>query len=500
MAREEHGLALAEGPQTTYNLGEEFLIYSGSTAKGINDVARSGKKYGYYLYEGEDLRGDELLKKGDKVVVKEILLKPLEDPHTRELPDAIREQLRREVVLQAQMRHRNLVRVHYSCITPTKLFIIREKIEGDTLADKCAKRPSESPALSFHEAGSYFNQLVSAVSFLHSQRVCHRGLTSDNCIIDKSGCLKIQDFGLAIVAEEGMCVTLCGSPLFWPPEMVANQIGRLAKAYNGAAMDVWSMGMILHCMLAGKVPKDMKRNTKDGEPSPVVLFLDEIHPEDETMEHVESAKDLIKRMLDPDPITRITIDGVVQHLRERPWCDIPYEEPSDSTVVAWEGSRHIDLTCEPMPGPYVPLSLFELVGTVNPVWMAQGPASQVRQTGDLTDTIEMKLSKYQVWRRLWEWEDVADIGPYDSLGIRLELRNWKEVEIQVRMCEVFVEREVATVVSVIVMSKTSWEDFRKIASEIKHRLKCDKISRAINAGNRFERVWGEHPEVDEEEK
>ena len=496
--REEHGLALAEGPLTTYNLGERFLIYSGSKAKGTS---------GYWLYEGETLRGDKLLKKGDKVVVKEILLKPIQDGQTRELPTAIRKQLHREIVLQAQIRHRNLVRVHYSCITPSKLFIIRDRIEGDTLADICAQRPNESPALSFHEAGSYFNQLVSAVSFLHSRRptVCHRGLTSDNCIIDKSGCLKIQDFGLAIVAQEGMCVTLCGSPLFWPPEMVANEVGKPTNPYNGAAMDVWSMGMILHCMLAGKVPQDMKKNTKDGKPI-VVLSLDDIHPEDERMD-AESAKDLIKRMLDPNPITRITIEGVVKHLRERPWCDIPYEEPRDSTIVDWDPNTHMDLPFEPMPGPYVPLSLFELVGTWNPVWMAQDPASPIRQTGDLTDNpIDTKLSKYQVWRRLCEWEDVTKIGPCGNLGIRLKLRKWEGVKIQVRMCEVFVKREVKTLLSVIVMSKThtsktSWEDFRKIASEIGHWLKCDKISRAIDAGNRFEMVWsGEHPEVDEEEK
>lgn len=494
---DEHGAPLAQGKSTTYNLGDQFLIYSASATKDNSDVARNGKKYGYYLYEGEDLVGDESLKKGDRVTVKEILLNPLLNPQTRELPQGLRKQIRQEIVLQAEIRHRNLVQVHYSCVTPTKVFIIRDRIEGESLASICAERRDDAPALSFHEAGSYFNQLVNAVSFLHSQCVCHRGLTSDNCIVDKSGCLKIQDFGLAIVAQEGMCVTLCGSPLFWPPEMRERQVGQLGTAYNGAAMDVWSLGMILHLLLAGKVPQDLKKNKREGESGPVLLFLDDIHPENDQMD-AESAKDLIKRMLDPDPRTRITIEGVVQHLRERPWCDIPYEETSGS-VVAWEGERNLVLKCEPMPGLWLPLSLFELVGTVSPVCLSHAFGSRARQARDLTDIVVLNMSKYQVWRRLSKWEDLTKMGACDNLGIRLKLRQWEDIKIHMRLCEVPVrgERRVRTVISIKTTSEQEGT-FREIVAKIRHELGCDDIAEAARDGHMFERFWGEYPEVGEE--
>lgn len=93
--------------------------------------------------------------------------------------------------------------------------------------------------------------MVSGLSYAHSQGVVHRDLKPENILIDQNGNLKIADFGLGSLFRDGCSlVTSCGSPNYAAPEIIECQ------PYDGTAVDVWSLGVILYASLTGSLPFD----------------------------------------------------------------------------------------------------------------------------------------------------------------------------------------------------------------------------------------------------
>ncbi|XP_039052368.1 CBL-interacting serine/threonine-protein kinase 8-like isoform X2 [Hibiscus syriacus] len=153
--------------------------------------------------------------------------------------------------------------------------------------------------LSEAEARRYFQQLIDGVEFCHSKGVYHRDLKPENLLLDSQGNLKISDFGLSALPEQGVSLlrTTCGTPNYVAPEVLGH------KGYDGAVADVWSCGVILYVLMAGYLPFDE-------------LDLTTLYSKIERAEFscpswfpVE-AKSLIHRILDPNPQTRITIEQI----------------------------------------------------------------------------------------------------------------------------------------------------------------------------------------------
>ena len=77
----------------------------------------------------------------------------------------------------------------------------------------------------------------------------HRDIKLENLLLDERGCIQIIDFGLAAVWSPGKMLRMhCGSPSYAAPEIVAR------KLYEGAPVDVWSLGVVLFAMLCGRLP------------------------------------------------------------------------------------------------------------------------------------------------------------------------------------------------------------------------------------------------------
>lgn len=95
------------------------------------------------------------------------------------------------------------------------------------------------------------------MAYLHAQGVIHRDLKLANLLLTGADELKISDFGLATRAS-GEHWTICGTPNFIAPEIlrVGNdeaEEGGQAFSYT-EAVDIWSLGCILHCLLLGRAP------------------------------------------------------------------------------------------------------------------------------------------------------------------------------------------------------------------------------------------------------
>ncbi|PSS11781.1 CBL-interacting serine/threonine-protein kinase [Actinidia chinensis var. chinensis] len=220
-------------------------------------------------------------------------------------------QIKREISTMKLIRHPNVIRMFEVMASKTKIYIVLEFVTGGELFDKIATQGR----LKEDEARKYFQQLINAVDYCHSRGVFHRDLKPENLLLDANGVLKVSDFGLSAlpqqVREDGLLHTTCGTPNYVAPEVINN------KGYDGAKADLWSCGVILFVLMAGYLP---------FEESNLMSLYQKIFKADFTCPSwlSSSAKKLIKRILDPSPMTRITIAELI----ENEWFKKGYKPPT----------------------------------------------------------------------------------------------------------------------------------------------------------------------------
>ncbi|XP_039039130.1 CBL-interacting serine/threonine-protein kinase 24-like isoform X1 [Hibiscus syriacus] len=225
------------------------------------------------------------------------------------------DQIKREISIMKIVKHPNIVRLHEVLASRTKIYIILEFVSGGELFDKIVHRVR----LPENECRQYFQQLVNAVAHCHSKGVYHRDLKPENLLLDSSGNLKVSDFGLSALTQQGgrLLHTMCGTPNYVAPEVLGNE------GYDGAAADVWSCGVILFVIMAGYLPFDeidlptLYKKISVAQFSCPPLFS-------------PGAKSLIQKILDPNPKTRIQIEGI----KKDPWFQKHYVpvKPRDEEV------------------------------------------------------------------------------------------------------------------------------------------------------------------------
>ncbi|XP_078435816.1 CBL-interacting serine/threonine-protein kinase 1-like isoform X1 [Wolffia australiana] len=209
----------------------------------------------------------------------------------------IDDQIRREIGTLKLLKHPNVVRLHEVSASKTKIYIVLEYVTGGELFERIAS----GGRLSEREARKIFQQIVDAVSYCHDKGIYHRDLKPENVLLDAKGNVKISDFGLSALPQhlgrDGLLHTTCGSPNYVAPEVLAN------RGYDGAAADIWSCGVILYVILTGHLPFD---DINLG-----VLYQKIFKGETYIPKWLSpGARRLIQRILDPNPKSRITVEGI----------------------------------------------------------------------------------------------------------------------------------------------------------------------------------------------
>jgi tRNA A-37 threonylcarbamoyl transferase component Bud32 len=192
------------------------------------------------------------------------------------------ERFRREGHAIARLDHPNVVRVHDVGAEAGHLFLVMEKIEGGNLAEAIRRLPpadrrdgadfrravgiAEADAVadgggtidggsagSFEvEVARFFAVVARAVAAAHAHGVVHRDLKPSNILLKRGGAPVVADFGLA-KGEGDLGNTLTGEPLGTPYYMSPEQVEH-AQARVDARTDVWSLGVTLYEVLAGRRP------------------------------------------------------------------------------------------------------------------------------------------------------------------------------------------------------------------------------------------------------
>ncbi|KAI0923775.1 hypothetical protein AcV5_009234 [Taiwanofungus camphoratus] len=221
--------------------------------------------------------------------------------------------IEREIVIMKLIDHPNIMRLYDVWETSTELYLILEYVEGGELFDYLCNKGK----LSSSEALGYFQQIITAVHYCHRFNIAHRDLKPENLLLDRSKNIKVADFGMAAwQGKSNMLQTACGSPHYAAPEVI------MGRAYNGSSSDIWSCGVILYALLAGRLPFD-------DEDLPTLLEKVKIGKYSIPADIDPRATDLITKMLQKDVSKRITIPEILDHpfyTSQKPKdmnCDVP---------------------------------------------------------------------------------------------------------------------------------------------------------------------------------
>ncbi|XP_017015606.2 serine/threonine-protein kinase fused [Drosophila takahashii] len=152
--------------------------------------------------------------------------------------------LRRECDIQARLKHPHVIEMIESFESKTDLFVVTEFALMDL-----HRYLSYNGAMGEEPARRVTGHLVSALYYLHSNRILHRDLKPQNVLLDKNMHAKLCDFGLARNMTLGTHVltSIKGTPLYMAPELLAEQ------PYDHHA-DMWSLGCIAYESMAGQPP------------------------------------------------------------------------------------------------------------------------------------------------------------------------------------------------------------------------------------------------------
>ena len=209
-------------------------------------------------------------------------------------------QLRREIEIQMNLRHPNVLRMFGYFHDQGRIFMMLEFAGRGELFKILSKLPDRR----FDEstAAKYIAQIADALQYLHSKHVIHRDIKPENLLVGIRGEVKIADFGWSVHAPGNRRATLCGTLDYLPPEMVEGKP-------HGGAVDLWAMGVLTYEFLEGVPPFE--------ELSGASMTYKRIAAVDLHMPErfSEEAKDLVRSLLRYNPADRLPLSKVLRH----PW-------------------------------------------------------------------------------------------------------------------------------------------------------------------------------------
>ncbi|MCJ1398325.1 spindle assembly checkpoint kinase [Xylographa trunciseda] len=168
--------------------------------------------------------------------------------HKSELQQGkVEKQVRREIEIQSNLRHPNILRLYGHFHDSKRVFLILE-FAGRGELYKHLRKENRFPEW---KAAQYIAQMAAALKYLHKKHVMHRDIKPENILVGIHGEIKISDFGWSVHAPNNRRNTMCGTLDYLPPEML--KPGTQDNFYT-QAVDLWSLGVLTYEFLVGEAP------------------------------------------------------------------------------------------------------------------------------------------------------------------------------------------------------------------------------------------------------
>jgi len=186
------------------------------------------------VFKGHDLSLDR------PVALKVVPTKVVEDITTKD-------RFVREARAQARLSHPNVVQIHYIGEQNGLSFFAMELIEGESLDDLLRR----GERLEWSRALDMMIEVAEALELARSRGIIHRDIKPSNLLLDRSGRVKVADFGLAKWVAEDVAITqkghVLGTPHYMSPEQAQGEV-------VDHRSDIYSLGATFYHLVAGHPP------------------------------------------------------------------------------------------------------------------------------------------------------------------------------------------------------------------------------------------------------
>ena len=216
-----------------------------------------------------------------------------------------KERVLNEIKILKIVRHNNIIKLYEVMETPQNIYLVMEYCDGGELFDYIVSKQH----LSEKQACVFFQEIIDALTYLHSQNIVHRDVKPENILLESFGktmTCKLIDFGISrTYTLDKLISTPCGTASYAPPEM------HRGEEYYGLLSDVWSAGVLLYAMVFGYLP--FCEEAEDTNIDNIIKGNYEIPEEASPL-----LSDFLSHILDIDPLTRYDFDQIKSH----PWYNI----------------------------------------------------------------------------------------------------------------------------------------------------------------------------------
>lgn len=204
-------------------------------------------------------------------------------------------QLRREIEIAFNTRHKYLLRTYCYFYDESDIYLVLEPCSNGMLYSELNRVKLFPPAT----AARYVAQLAEALLYLHQHHILHRDIKPENILLDHNQNIKLADFGWSVHDPNNRRKTSCGTPEYFPPEIVSRQ------PYDTTA-DLWCLGIFCFELLVGHTPFVCKDNDQ---------IYKKIHAMQYTIPDTipSEAKDLIANLLVREGARRMPLHRVLSH-------------------------------------------------------------------------------------------------------------------------------------------------------------------------------------------